>query len=228
MLPVSDWVLIGTTLFLGAIALAVPYLSELIKRRLFAPNLTIYFEENPPGCHKTRMKGGDPQGNPIDEPVFYFRFRVANEGKSQAKRCEAVVENLSVADAAGNFPSDKHYTPVNLIWGGSYGEFVEINPRRSFFCDLLHVPSKQYQVLRLRHGAYVDPPESGDYELGVILNVKAAFYAQPNRLPPGKYKIDVAVYSENANEVRGSFIVTWSGKWKDSEENMFKELVIEY
>ena len=223
----SNWILIGTTLFLGAIALIVPYLSELIKRRLFAPKLEIHFGESPPACHKTRFKGRKASGHPIDEPVFYFRFQVVNEGKSQAKRCEAVIENLSIADAEGDFPKDTNYTPVNLIWGSSYAEYIDINPRRSFFCDLLYVPSQRYQDLLGPHDTYVNPPESGDFNLGAILNVKAAFYVQPNRLPPGKYKIDVAVYSENAEEVRRSFLVNWTGKWQDREQDMFQELVIQ-
>ena len=37
----SDWVLIGTAIFLGAVALFVPYLAELIKRKWFAPDLKI-------------------------------------------------------------------------------------------------------------------------------------------------------------------------------------------
>ncbi len=225
-LSTSELVLIGTTLFLGVIALTVPYLSELIKRKLFAPELVFYFEEAPPWCHRTRIKGAIA-GMQIDEPVFYFRFQVANEGRSQARKCEAVLENLSIADAAGNFGEDTNYTPVNLIWGSSYGEFVEINPGRRFFCDLLHIPSQKYQDLAKQRDFYVKPAESEDFDVGAILNVKAAFYAQPNRLPEGKYRIDVAIYSENADVARKRFHVSWSGKWKDTEASMFKELVIE-
>jgi hypothetical protein len=225
-LTTSDLVLLGTALFLGVIALSVPYLSELIKRRLFAPKLVVYFKESPPGCHRTRIKGV-AGGTTIDEPVFYFRFQVANEGKSQARKCEAVIENLTVADAAGHFSKDTTYTPVNLIWGASYGEYVEINPGRRYFCDLLHIPSTRYQELAKKSDFYVDPSESDDFDVGAILNVKAAFYAQPNRLPQGKYRIDIAIYSENADVVRQRFYVSWSGKWKDTEVGIFQELVIE-
>jgi len=172
------------------------------------------------------MKGATARMH-IDEPVFYFRFQVANEGRSQARKCEAVLENLSIADTVGNFGEDTNYTPVNLIWGSSYGEFVEINPGRRFFCDLLHIPSQKYQDMAKQSNSYVNPAESEDFGVGAILNVKAAFYVQPNRLPEGKYKIDVAIYSENADVIRRSFHVSWSGKWKDSEASMFKELVIQ-
>jgi hypothetical protein len=224
----SDWVLIGTSIFLGVVALFVPYLAELIKRKLFSPKLKIIFEEHPPGCHKTKITSRNKKGEIIrEEPCFYFRFQVENEGKSQAKQCEAVVENLSIADAAGNFGLEKSYTPVNLLWGGSYGEFVEINPGRRFFCDLIHVPSKEHQEIVKQYGHYVDPPETDQFEVGMVLNVKMAFYSQPNRLPAGKYRVDVAIYSENAEKVKQALIVTWSGIWKDSEAGMFKELVIE-
>ena len=108
-MQVSDWVLIFTTLFLGAIALFVPYLAELLKRKLFAPNLKFDFELKPPDCHKTKFNN--------NEPVYYFRFRVTNLGKSQAKKCEAVIESLHKENSAGNYQPIK-YSPINLIWGG--------------------------------------------------------------------------------------------------------------
>jgi hypothetical protein len=227
-LSTTEWVMIGTSLLLAIAALTAPYLSELLKRRMFAPKLVLHFEERPPGCHKTGLKGRDMTGKVVvDEPVFYFRFRVSNEGMSQAKNCEAVVENVLVADAAGNFAENSRYTPVNLIWGSSYDEFVNINPGRRFFCDLLHVPSPAYQSQMLGAQAYVNPPGSPPFPLGAILNVKAAFYSQPNRLPQGKYRIDIAVYSENSKEVRRSFMLSWSGAWRDDEEEMFRHIVIQ-
>jgi hypothetical protein len=227
-LSTTEWVMIGTSLLLAIAALTVPYLAEFLKRRMFAPRLLIHFEEKPPGCHKTWLRGRDTAGKiVVDEPVFYFRFQVSNEGKSQAKNCEVVVENVLTADVAGNFTGNSRYTPVNLIWGSSYDEFVSINPGRRFFCDLLHVPSTTYQSQMLGARKYVDPPGSGTFPLGAILSVRAAFYSQPNRLPQGKYRIDVAVYSENSKDVRRSFVLSWSGIWRDDEDEMFKQLVIQ-
>jgi len=230
-LRISDWVLLITTLFLGIIALAVPYVSELVKRKFFAPKLLLEFDQTPPDCHITWLKTRNLlEGKLLDkEPVYYFRFRVKNTGKSQAKRCEPVVEKLSVADASGNFVPYRRYTPISLIWGSSYPtEFVDINPSRRFYCDLCHIPIKKRQEINVSAGAYVNPADVEDFDLGVILNVKAAFYSQPNRLPPGKYKIDVAIYSENAKTVHGSFVLSWSGNWRETEENMFREIVIEF
>ena len=217
-MQVSDWVLIGTAIFLGAVALFVPYLAELIKRKWFAPDLKIEFELKPPDCHKTKF------GN--NEPVYYFRFRVTNSGKSQAKRCEAVIEKLYKEDSAGNYHPIK-YTPINLVWGSSYGGYVDINPDRTFHCDLFHIPSANFQSQVLQQGAYVDPVDTPSYPLGIILCVKAAFFSQPNRLPPGRYCISVGIFSENNKKISRTFKISWSGNWKNIEEEMFKEIVAE-
>jgi hypothetical protein len=214
----SDLVLVFTTLFLGAVALFVPYLAELLKRRWFAPDLAFEFDLKPPDCHKTRF------GN--NEPIYYFRFRVTNRGKSQARRCEAVVERLYKQDSAGNYQPIR-YTPINLVWGSSYGEYVDINPGRTFHCDLIHIPSENFQGQMLKQGAYVDPVDTAPFPLGVILCVKAAFFSQPNRLPPGRYRIDVGIFSENHHRISKTFTVSWSGNWKNAEEEMFKEIVVE-
>lgn len=229
IMKTGDWVLIFTTLFLGIVAFSVPYVAEWIKRKFYAPELYMGFHQVPRDCHITRNKSVDLSGRIVsDEPTFYFRFKVSNKGKTQARRCEAVVEKLSVADSSGNYIPYSRYTPVALIWGSSYGEFIDINPGRLFYCDLCHIPTKKDQHNNMLQNRYVNPAESGNFDLGVILNVKAAFYSQPNRLPPGKYKLDVAIYSENSETIRGFFLVSWSGTWKDTEENLFKEVIISF
>jgi len=216
-MQLSDWILIVTTIFLGVIALFVPYLSELLKRKWFAPKLIFDFELKPPDCHKTKFNN--------NEPVYYFRFRVSNNGKSQAKKCEAILEKLYKEDSAGNFQPIK-YTPINLVWGSSYSEYVDINPSRTFHCDFFHIPSESHQNKAIAQGGYVDPVDTNSFPLGIILCVKAAFYSQPNRLPPGKYKIDIGLYAENHKKISHSFKISWSGTWKNLEEEMFREIVV--
>jgi hypothetical protein len=79
----------------------------------------------------------------------------------------------------------------------------------------------------LQQGAYVDPVDTPTYPLGIILCVKAAFFSQPNRLPPGRYRITVGIFSENNKRISRTFKISWSGKWKNMEEEMFKEIVVE-
>jgi len=214
---VSDWVLIFTALFLGAIALFVPYLAEITKRKYFAPNLKVQFESKPPDCHKTWYRD--------NESVYYFRFRVTNTGKSQAKRCEVVIEKLYKGDAAGNYHQIE-YSPTNLVWGSSYGEYVDINPKRTFYCDLFLIPCMNKQLERKSENIDVNPKDTSPFDLGFILSVKTIFFSQPNRFPPGEYKIMVAVFSENSPKITQTFKVIWSGKWEDTEDAMLKEAVL--
>ena len=67
LLKSSDWVMIGTALFLGACALFVPYLAEIIKMKWFAPSLKIRVSQSHPFCHLTKRGDGSP--------VYYFRFQ---------------------------------------------------------------------------------------------------------------------------------------------------------
>jgi hypothetical protein len=45
-------------------------------------------------------------------------------------------------------------------------------------------------------------------------------------LPPGKYRLHLALYSENAATVRTSLTLAWSGVWKDDEDAFFMECVV--
>ena len=89
------------------------------------------------------------------------------------------------------------------------------------------MPSERYQGLKTQAtGGWVDPPGVAAFPLGVILNVRAAFFSQPDRLPPGKYRIHLAVYSENANTSHTTLTLAWSGQWRDEEEAFFRECVV--
>lgn len=224
---VADKVLIASTLFLGAVAIFGPAFADAFKAWWLRPRLRFEFRLSPPDCHQTSAMLVLTPSQKSKEPIFYYRFRVSNAGKSQARRCEAVVEGLAIADGAGDYRPYPRYTPVRLIWGAGFNDFVDINPGRYFFCDFLTIPNAKSQtVARDLFGAYVDPPDTPVFDLGVVLNVKAAFFAQPNRLPPGKYRLDLAVYSENADTLCQSLYVAWRGSWKETEEAMFQECVV--
>jgi hypothetical protein len=222
----SDWILVLTALFLGAVALFVPYLAELLKRHIFAPKLEVAFVPRPPDCHLTTARAYDPSGNiKYKEPTYYLRFRVSNKGKSQARRCEVVFEGISTADASNQFRALEQFTPINLIWGSGYEVYVDINPERTFHCDLVDVPSQTMQQVLKDNGTYVDPQQASPFDIGLHLNVTASFYSQPNRLPPGTHRLCLGIYCENAPVVRLTFEITWSGVWKETEQAMFRELV---
>jgi hypothetical protein len=138
-----------------------------------------------------------------------------------------VLEGLDTADADGQFQGYVWSTPVSLVWGSGYTDFVEINPGRKFFCDLLSVPGERYQKFKSDLvGDWIKPPDAPAFPVGVRLNVKSAFFSQPNRLPAGKYRLHLAVYSENAETIRKTVTLASSGSWKDDEDAFFRECVV--
>ena len=221
-LQTSDWVHIIVALFLGACALSVPYLVELLKRKYFAPVFKIEFEHGYPYCHQTVYSNR--------QPVYYFRFRVVNTGESQAKSCEGVLEELWLADSAGRFIQEKNFSPVNLNWSGQFIEtptgripkqFIDINQERRVFCDIGHI---NHPVVTEKSVFYL---EEDNKELKFLFDINPKFYSQRDCVSPGKAKIKVAIYSQNARKHEKYFSIAWSGRWKDREEDMFKEIVIE-
>jgi hypothetical protein len=222
----SDWVLVGTSLFLGAVALFVPYLSEVVKRRLFGPELKVNHRNAPPFHHLTYWRS--PRNPSLEEPVYYFRFEVVNEGKSQARQCEAVLEELWVYDASGKPIEISNFSPMNLRWSGLQQQFLDINPHpRKVFCDIGHVSSLAHQQ-REEQRVFVDVPGRGDDEPRFLFEQLQFPYSQPNCLAAGKYAIKISVYCENAEAKTLYFQISWSGKWQDREQEMFREAVVEH
>lgn len=203
------------------------YVAEVIKRWKFAPQLSVDFELGAPFCHKTRWRPR-PGGNvDYDEPVYYCRFRVKNTGKTQARSCEALLEELWIYDSSGRPQPFPNFSAVHLKWVGSQSKFEDINPdRRSVYCDIGYVSSRTYQD-RYESRAVIDVPGRGGNDLRFVLELRQVFYSQPSCLVPGKYLLGVALYAENAACVRLFFEVTWSGRWQDTEPEMFRELVIQ-
>jgi len=220
-MEIKDWILIFTALFLGACALFVPYLAEVVKRKAFAPNLKILFELAPPFCHQTSLRSPTQ----IDEPVYYFRFQVANEGKTQARLCEVVLENIWIKDSANNPQPYSNFSPVNMVWVGTSNEFININPNRRVFCNIGHISSANYQR-KVEQNRFIDLSGYIGNDLRFVLDLRQIFYSQPNCLVPGRYILQVGLYSENAGYQKEFFVISWSGKWQDGDDQMFREIVI--
>jgi len=224
---VSDWVLIGTASFLGACALFVPYFSELIKRFIFSPKLKIAFDQSPPLCHKTFFRSPPDSRTQYKEPVYYFRFNVENIGKTTARQCEAVLKNIWIYDSANNPRSFPNFSPVIVWWSGTSESYVNINPNRNFICNIGHISSLKHQQEKEKK-FFIDIPDYNGDELRFQFDLHQTFYSQPNCVVPGRYIWGFGIYSENAKYKEVFFDVSWSGIWKNSESEMFREIVISY
>jgi len=223
----SDWVFIGCTLFLGACALIVPYLAEVIKRRYFSPDIKIKFQLEPPFCHKITRDLFSRTQPQIDKSAYYFRFLVINEGKSRANNCEICLENLWEYDASQSPKLRQDFLPVNIGWHGYKSEepFVNINPKRKMYGNIGHISSKDYQE-RKEKEYFIDVRKDSDNGLRFMFDLLQIPFSQPNCLVAGRYIIQIGFYSENAKPQKVYFDISWSGTWRNKPDEMFKEIVI--
>ncbi|GJL78181.1 MAG: hypothetical protein NPINA01_11700 [Nitrospinaceae bacterium] len=214
----SDWVLIATTSVLAIIALFGPYTHELWKSKFYSPDLAFEFKHRPPYCHQTEMRGS------ISFLVYYFRFTIANNGRRQADQCEVILEKIWQENEKGKLEQWENFSPVPLKWSGS-GQIrnIPLQPERKVFCDIGSIQPQKYQP----RSVYKDANECDASINKFFFEIIEAPFSQPDYLVPGKYKIELAVYSANSNKKTRIFKIDWSGKWKDDELEMLKELVIE-
>ncbi|HRY82709.1 MAG TPA: hypothetical protein P5232_03345 [Candidatus Moranbacteria bacterium] len=214
----SDWVLIGTTLFLGAMALLAPYLIEKWKYRFYSAKLNFKFFHKPPYCHQTEMRSGS-----IRFPVYYFRFKVVNDGKVQAEQCEAVLEKIWKENSAGELKKYNGFSPVSLKWSGIGGiKYLTIQPGREIFCDIGRIQHPNHESFSVYKGISEQDSRKNKF----FFEFPDIFFSQWDCLVPGKYEIEVAVYSKNAKRISRRFKISWSGEWKDRESEMLNELTI--
>lgn len=193
-----------------------PVGAEAIKRLFFSPNLRIGFRLEPPWCHRTTTAGG--------WPVFYFRISVENGGRSQARRCEAVLEGLWIRDAAGQYIREANFFGVNLVWSVIGSHFADLNPERRLYCDIGFIPEPGHQQVYFQ-----DRPEfqAGDRgRLNFFFSQVVFPFVQRSYVGPGSYEVQIIVYSENSGPVRRRLRIDWSGTWREDEREMFREIVI--
>jgi hypothetical protein len=103
---------------------------------------------------------------------------------------------------------------------------LNINPhRRKVFCDIGSV-SPNYTLANNPHLQDVPGNHNRD-NLRFILAQTLYPYAQPSCFVSGTYGIKILLYSENARRQEVYFKITWSGRWHDTQEAMFREIVIQ-
>lgn len=217
-IKIGEWVLIGTTFLLASVAFLAPYIIEKWKYRFYSAKLDFKFFHRPPYCHITQMRGSG-----TDFPVYYFRFKVINDGKVQAEQCEAVLEKIWKENSAGKFKEFIGLSPVSLKWSGTQKEkYLTIQPGRESFCDIGRIHHPDYEP----DSVYMSIGEEEKSQNKFFFEFIERFYAQWDCLVPGNYRIEITIYSKNAKKISKKFIIAWSGIWKDEEVNMLNELVI--
>jgi len=206
------------TFILAATAFIAPYVIERWKHKFFAPKLCFEFFHRAPYCHRTEMRTSSERF-----PVDYFSFVVVNEGKLQAEQCEAVIEMIRKENSSGGLEEWVGFLPVSLIWSGvKDSKYVTIQPGRRIFCNIGRIHHPQHEP----GSAYKDISEEEKRKNKFFFELWRTFFVQWDCLVPGKYQIEIAVYSSNSERVSKKFNLAWSGNWKDKERDMLNELVI--
>jgi len=214
--------------FIGAgIALLIALFQEPVilfwRRIITKPALNISFNLEPPFCHKTLFN------NIV--PVYYFRFQVFNDGRTTAENCEALIEELFYKKSEGSYIKEKSFFPINLTWSSrKIGEELlrHINPHQRVYCDIGFITGSLEEDNRLRKQQYKEwsVNSADDNKIIFLLALPLRPFSQKNYLAPGDYKINISIYSENAKRIKRIFIISWTGNWKDNEQEMFREINI--
>jgi len=214
----SDCVLIGSTLFLGSIALLAPYIIEKWKYRFYSAKLDFIFFHRPPFCHKTQMRGMG-----TNFPVYYFRFKIVNIGKVQADQCEVVIENIWKRNETKRLKEFIGFSPVWLKWSGTKNtRYLIIQPDREVFCDMGRIHHPDHEIESVYRNITEEEKEQNKF----FFEWPERFYSQWDCLLAGENRIKIAVYSKNAKRISKKFNIIWTGTWKDQESEMLNELVI--
>ncbi len=226
----SFWNALGviSTFLAIVVALTIAVFGESLKAWWSAPRLRIEFEERPPDCHITRTRDGTP--------VYYFRFRVVNNGRSAARLCEAIVESLAYFRPDDqSYEVEENFSHINLNWSSTFADpqlaqlriFRTINPRRQIHCDLGHIPAPRSPEQTRPDWRGCTWFRTDDLDVVKFLfDYAVSPFSQIAYLRPGRYRIGIAVYAENAETDRKELEISWSGTWADTEEQMFREFRI--
>ena len=217
-MQINDYILIGTTIVLATTAFLAPYIIERWKHRFFSAKLDFNFLHEPPYCHITEMKGRE-----ISFPAYYFRFKVVNNGKLQAEQCEVILEKIWKENSAGELVEFNGFSPVSLKWSGVQGiKMLTVQPDREIFCDIGRIHHPDHEP----GSVYRDINEEEQRQNKFFFELPERYYSQWDCLTPGRYQIEISIYSKNTKRVSTKFKISWSGNWKDNESDMLNELVI--
>lgn len=199
---VVSWLSIwGPSVLLAIIALITPYLALRVSHRYRRPRIDVEFENKRPYIRLFQGKTG--------RWVYYVRFAVTNNGRTQANDCEAVLEEVYYVDKDIKWS----ILPVNLKWSGEEPVedfrtacFRTIYPGgRKVFCDIGHIEKDKKTF---------------------FFELPRPLLEQSKVLMPGDFKIKISVYAKNAEKVTREFSVSWSGVWKNTEEEMSEEIIV--
>jgi len=206
-MTLTDWIYIFCTLCLAITALVAPYISELIKRKKFAPKLKIVLQKEYPYI-------GEPSG----DNLYAIFFGVKNEGNSKAKNCKIVIEKFHFKNKQGDLIENNRDFPAALlctVGSKDYRGPVDILPKTNEFFHVFSIttstqPEYQDKLLFFMNMERIVPSSRG-HEILVPLNY---------------IKIKIVIYSENAKKCEQYIEIESPGIKRDNKEQILQEMQI--
>jgi hypothetical protein len=210
MISSSDWVYIICTLGLAITALTAPYLNELWKRNSLAPKLKIMFQKRYPYI-----------GEPARDYLYDICFGVKNEGNSEAKNCEVIIEEFYFKNKKGDLIENNRDFPAQLrytVGPKNYLGPVDILPKANKFFHIFYIGTstqaiklgQQEELLFFMNMERIVPSSKGD-EISVPLNY---------------LKIKIVIYSENAKKCEQYVEIKSPGIKRERKEQILQEMQV--
>jgi len=224
----ADWVQFGGVLFLGFAAIAVaifgPYAGDAFKRRLLAPRLQIKYKNEPPYSHQTKLAFQRVENFPEEFPTYYFRFTIENHGKSLARSCEVLLEEVWTANEQGKYQRVKEFWTTNLTLQGNL--YMDINPGRPpVYVAIGHISSPECQ--KKREQPYSIHTDRFDYYRFIFdFPEGQRLFANIDSRPRGKHLFEVVIVGENFEPIKRYFVLSWSGNWTEDDQQMLQNEAI--
>ena len=166
-------------------------------------------------CHTTSMR--DPATGSFKAPAHYFRLRIQNVGLSTAKNVEVSLEKVEEFKD-DRYQLNKEFMPLRLLWSHwrNHRWELSIPPGTYRHCDFGYIIGpNQNDMACCEAGAYL-------FWFDVMIRPNAG----RSSLLPGKYRITVSAFGDNARRSKLSIILEWKGTWKDTLSETYQEGIL--
>ncbi len=212
---IATGVLAGATFVVAAIALGQDWIHD----RFYHPVLHVSIDAAPPDCLSIPLVWRTSAGSVMSAACVYLRMRVSATGRP-ARDVEVVAQLLERKDMSGKWSKVPTFLPMNLVWSDFHAFFLPLlNPGIDHFCDL---------------GRIVDPanrqPEDENAALGLLATTTSLHFStsvdptqKGNIVPPGEYRLHIAVAASNAPAIKPTVAISLDGAWYPDEAKMLSQ-----
>lgn len=212
----------------GALATLLAVLVALFLEPLVAlwrrPRVGVRIQMSPPDCVKIPFTIVDKDENPIRNVDGYFlRFWVNNSGRGEARRVEVYAHRLCREQKGGTFEEVHTFLPMNLKWSNMTDPPAPIvsdviGRDMGRHCDLGKLLNDQP---RQKMPNVISQDETD--EMCLVLALQAEPNSGNNRLPGGKYRLELRIAGANFSPIKRVIEIDFEANWYEDRLQMFSK-----